>query len=78
MRKITSEILRRLRALMKDPLHTGGEVLSAYIVPSCDAHNSEYLCERVSIFASVNCRLNEHAGHAQHYHAKTDLLLFAF
>ncbi len=50
MRKITTEILRRLRALMKDPLHTGGEVLSAYIVPSCDAHNSEYLCERVRIY----------------------------
>jgi hypothetical protein len=49
MRKITSDILRRVRTLMKDPIHTNGEVLAAYIVPSCDAHNSEYLCPRVNI-----------------------------
>jgi hypothetical protein len=54
MRKLTTELLRRLRVLMKDPLHTGGEVLSAYVVPSCDAHNSEYLCPRVKKY---NCQL---------------------
>lgn len=45
MRKQTSEILRRLRQLMRDPKYTGAEKLSAYIVPSSDAHNSEYLAE---------------------------------
>ncbi len=30
---------------MRDPAFTGSEKLSAYIVPSNDAHNSEYLAE---------------------------------
>ena len=46
-RKITTELLRRLRKLMRDPsTNSAGEILNAYIVPSCDAHNSEYLASR--------------------------------
>ena len=46
-RKITSELLRRLRKLMRDPsINSSGEILNAYIIPSCDAHNSEYLASR--------------------------------
>uniref|UniRef100_A0A1A9VFT0 Aminopeptidase P N-terminal domain-containing protein n=1 Tax=Glossina austeni TaxID=7395 RepID=A0A1A9VFT0_GLOAU len=43
--KDTTEILCQLRKLMKRP--TGGQwtSLSAYIVPSDDAHGSEYICE---------------------------------
>ena len=42
--KPTSELIRHLRKLMRDPKITSGQVLDAYIVPSRDAHNSEYLC----------------------------------
>ena len=46
-RKITTELLRRLRKLMRDPsVNSAGEILNAYIIPSCDAHNSEYLATR--------------------------------
>ena len=46
-RKITTEVLRRLRKLMRDPsVNSAGEILNAYIIPSCDAHNSEYLASR--------------------------------
>jgi len=44
--KPTGEILRKLRSLMRDPRVTCvGTGLDAYIVPSCDAHNSEYLAD---------------------------------
>ena len=39
MRVPTSAILTRLRKLMQNEVPP----LSAYIIPSCDAHNSEYL-----------------------------------
>ena len=39
MRVPTSAILTRLRKLMQTEVPS----LSAYIIPSCDAHNSEYL-----------------------------------
>ena len=46
-RKITTELLRRLRKLMRDPsINSAGEILNAYIIPSCDAHNSEYLASK--------------------------------
>ena len=46
-RKITTEFLRQLRKLMRDPaVNSAGEILNAYIIPSCDAHNSEYLASR--------------------------------
>ena len=37
-------ILDSLRKAMKDRRYTA-EPLAAYIIPSCDAHNSEYLAE---------------------------------
>jgi len=42
--KDTSVILTCLRAAMKDRRYVS-EPLAAYIVPSCDAHNSEYLAQ---------------------------------
>ena len=36
-----------MRKLMRDPsVNSAGEILNAYIIPSCDAHNSEYLASR--------------------------------
>ena len=40
----TTTILTALRKCMKDRQYVR-EPLSAYIVPSCDAHNSEYLAD---------------------------------
>ena len=40
----TSIILPALRTVMKDRRYVK-EPLAAYIVPSCDAHNSEYLAD---------------------------------
>ena len=42
--KDTTMILDGLRKAMKDRRFTA-EPLAAYIIPSCDAHNSEYLAE---------------------------------
>ena len=42
--KDTYPILNSLRKLMKDRRYVQ-EPLVAYIVPSCDAHNSEYLAD---------------------------------
>lgn len=42
--KDTAPILTALRKLMKDRRYVQ-EPLAAYIVPSCDAHNSEYLAD---------------------------------
>ena len=43
---ISGDILRKLRSLMRDPGVTCvGSGLDAYIVPSRDAHNSEYLAD---------------------------------
>ncbi|XP_078711726.1 xaa-Pro aminopeptidase 1 isoform X2 [Lampetra fluviatilis] len=42
--KVTTEILRRLRNAMKD-LHLTAEPLQALIVPSGDAHQSEYVAD---------------------------------
>jgi hypothetical protein len=42
--KDTAPILNALRKLMKDRRYVQ-EPLAAYIVPSCDAHNSEYLAD---------------------------------
>ena len=39
MKVRTTEKLNHLRQLMRDT------TLSAYIIPSCDDHNSEYLAE---------------------------------
>jgi Xaa-Pro aminopeptidase len=36
--------LKQLRALMKNPQYVN-ETIDAYIVPSNDAHNSEYLAD---------------------------------
>lgn len=41
--KDTTKVLTRLRSLMKDTKLLNGIELSAYIIPSTDAHNSEYL-----------------------------------
>ena len=50
MRVPTSPILTRLRKLMQNEVPP----LSAYIIPSCDAHNSEYLasCDERRAFIS--------------------------
>ena len=50
MRVPTSAILTRLRKLMQTEVPS----LSAYIIPSCDAHNSEYLasCDERRAFIS--------------------------
>lgn len=50
MRVPTSAFLTRLRKLMEKEVPR----LSAYIVPSCDAHNSEYLasCDERRAFIS--------------------------
>jgi Xaa-Pro aminopeptidase len=42
--KDSSAVLASLRAAMKNRRHVA-EPLAAYIVPSCDAHSSEYLAE---------------------------------
>ena len=42
--KDSGPILTALRKLMKDRRYVQ-EPLAAYIVPSCDAHNSEYLAD---------------------------------
>jgi Xaa-Pro aminopeptidase len=42
--KATTNILKQLRALMKNPQYVN-ETIDAYIVPSNDAHNSEYLAD---------------------------------
>lgn len=55
MKTSTSQYLTRLRKYMKDEATTGVETsLSAYIVPSRDAHNSEYLadCDQRRAFIS--------------------------
>lgn len=51
--KSTTELLKRLRELMSNPKYVG-EPISAYIVPSNDAHNSEYLadCDKRRAFIS--------------------------
>lgn len=42
----TSKLLSKLRILMKDVSLLEGRTIQAYIIPSSDAHGSEYLCER--------------------------------
>lgn len=42
--KSTAALLKQLRLLMQD-VKIVPEPLNAYIVPSCDAHNSEYLAK---------------------------------
>ena len=42
--KDSSTVLEALRKVMKDRRYVQ-EPLAAYIVPSCDAHNSEYLAD---------------------------------
>jgi hypothetical protein len=41
----TTKVLNRLRNLMKDSSRFDGKSLLAYIIPSSDAHGSEYICE---------------------------------
>lgn len=43
--KDTTEILRKLRQLMQRPPSRPELTLAAYIVPSDDAHQSEYICQ---------------------------------
>lgn len=51
--KITTHLLKQLRTLMKDSRYVN-ENLGAYIVPSVDPHNSEYLadCDKLRAFIS--------------------------
>ena len=51
-RKCTTSLLKNLRDYMKSGY--GGSVFNAYIVPSTDAHNSEYLanCDERRSFLS--------------------------
>lgn len=51
--KITSQLLKQLRSFMQDSKYVT-ENLSAYIVPSVDPHNSEYLadCDKFRSFIS--------------------------
>lgn len=51
--KVTTNLLRQLRTLMQDSKYVS-EKLSAYIVPSVDPHNSEYLanCDTFRDFIS--------------------------
>ncbi|KAJ3653741.1 hypothetical protein Zmor_012978 [Zophobas morio] len=51
--KPTTNLLKQLRALMQNPQYVT-ETISAYIVPSNDAHNSEYLadCDMFRAFIS--------------------------
>ncbi len=42
----TSGALRLLRRLMRDPAVVEDAPIAAYVVPSADAHNSEYLADR--------------------------------
>ncbi|CAF0826419.1 unnamed protein product [Brachionus calyciflorus] len=44
--KDTTKLLNQLRHLMKDTSLFNGKQLSAYIIPSTDSHNSEYLCPK--------------------------------
>ena len=44
--KDTTKLLSKLRVLMKDKSLLNGVELEAYIVPSSDAHGSEYLAEK--------------------------------
>jgi Xaa-Pro aminopeptidase len=41
----TTRALTRLRTLMRDSSRFDGKTLLGYIVPSADAHGSEYICE---------------------------------
>nr|CAI5865002.1 unnamed protein product [Callosobruchus analis] len=52
-RKPTSDLLKQLRGLMKDPQYVS-EPIDAYIVPSEDAHFSEYIaqCDEYRSFIS--------------------------
>lgn len=43
LKKDTTKLLAQLRSLMKDSKLLNGIELNAYIIPSTDAHNSEYL-----------------------------------
>lgn len=43
-RKQTTELLKQLRSFMQDTSKVG-EPLAAYIVPTADEHNSEYVAE---------------------------------
>lgn len=51
--KMTAQLLKQLRSLMQDSRYVT-EHLSAYIVPSVDPHNSEYLadCDKLRAFIS--------------------------
>lgn len=51
--KMTAQFLKQLRSLMQDSRYVS-ESLSAYIVPSVDPHNSEYLadCDKLRAFIS--------------------------
>lgn len=40
----TGQVLKRLRSLMKHPQYVSEQV-QAYIIPSCDCHQSEYIAE---------------------------------
>jgi Xaa-Pro aminopeptidase len=44
--KDTTKLLLKLRSLMKDTQLFNGKKLDAYIIPSSDAHGSEYLSEK--------------------------------
>jgi Xaa-Pro aminopeptidase len=44
--KDTTKLLLKLRSLMKDTQLYNGKQLSAYIIPSSDAHGSEYLSDK--------------------------------
>ena len=62
--RISGEILRKLRTLMRDPRVTRvGTGLDAYIVPSGDAHHSEYLADTDKRRAFV-CGFDGSAGTA--------------
>ena len=62
--QISGEILRKLRTLMRDPrVPRVGPGLDAYIVPSGDAHHSEYLADTDKRRAFV-CGFDGSAGTA--------------
>ena len=44
--KDTTKLLAKLRTFMKDASLLNGHEIAAYIIPSSDAHGSEYLCEK--------------------------------
>lgn len=60
--KNTTNLLKQLRALMQNPTHVK-EPIQAYLVPSADAHNSEYLAE-CDTFRSFISGFNGSAGTA--------------